>query len=78
MNAKYTAVLNSEDLNNNEIKMKDNKTKTEEMISLDVLIYYLDEKLNTGFEDINEEEFSHHDGCDCCGHDDCDCSCHDE
>ena len=78
LNAKYTAVLNSEDLNNNEIKMKDNKTKTEEMISLDVLIYYLDEKLNTGFEDINEEEFSHHDGCDCCGHDDCDCSCHDE
>lgn len=45
LKAKYTAVLNSEDLDNNEIKIKNNKTKEEEIISLDVLIYYLDEKL---------------------------------
>lgn len=63
LKAKYVAVLNSEDLNNNEIKIKNNKTKEEEIISLDVLIYYLDEQLNTGFEDINEEMLED----DCCG-----------
>lgn len=51
LNAKYIAVLNSEDLNNNEIKIKNNKTKEEEIISLDVLIYYLDEKLSSEIED---------------------------
>ena len=63
LKAKYVAVLNSEDLNNNEIKIKNNRTKEEEIISLDVLIYYLDEQLNTGFEDINEEMLED----DCCG-----------
>lgn len=74
LNAKYIAILNSEDLDNNEIKIKNNKTKEEEIISLDVLIYYLDEQLNAGCED---------DDCDCggecnCGSDDdCgdDCNC---
>ena len=55
LGAKYLAILNSEDLNNNEVKIRNNKTKEEEIISLDVLIYYLDEQLNTGYEDINEE-----------------------
>ena len=65
LNAKFTCVLNSEDLNNNEVKIKNNKTKEEEIISLDVLIYYLDEMINAG----NEE-----DECDCgCGHDHCSC-----
>ena len=62
LNAKFIAVLNSEDLNNNEIKIKNNKTKEEEIISLDALIYYLDEQLNSMEEDS----------------DDCDCGCHDE
>ena len=62
MNAKFIAVLNSEDLNNNEIKIKNNKTKEEEIISLDALIYYLDEQLNA----MEEES------------DDCDCGCHEE
>ena len=68
LKAKFTAVLNSEDLNNNEIKIKNQATGEEEIISLDVLIYYLDEKLNTG------DEFG-----DCgCGDEDCDCGddCH--
>ena len=72
LNAKYTCVLNSDDLNNNEVKIKNNKTKEEEIISLDVLIYYLDEKLNTEFG----EEF---DDCECgCGHhhkEEHECSC---
>ncbi len=64
LNARFTCVLNSEDLNNNEVKIKDNRTKEEEIISLDVLIYYLDEKLNASLE---EDE-------DCnCGCDDHDC-----
>ena len=67
LNSNFIAVLNSDDLNNNEIKIKNTKTKEEEIISLDVLIYYLDEKLSS------EEE------CNCgCG-DECDgnCHCHD-
>ena len=62
LNAKFIAVLNSEDLNNNEIKIKNNRTKEEEIISLDALIYYLDEQLNA----MEEES------------DDCNCGCHDE
>ena len=61
LNAKFTAVLNSEDLNNNEVKIKNQKTGEEEVISLDVLIYYLDEK-------CKDDEFDY------CG-DDCDCGC---
>ncbi len=71
LNAKYTAILNSEDLDNNEIKIKNNKTKEEEIISLDALIYYLDEKLSSETEE--------YDGCSCgeCNGDcDDECSCH--
>ena len=66
LHAKYIAVLNSADLDNNEVKIKNNKTKEEEIISLDVLIYYLDEKLNTGLEGVDD---------DCC-HGECDGHCH--
>ena len=68
LNSKFIAILNSEDLTNNEIKIKNNKTKEEEIISLDVLIYYLDEKLTTDSDE-----------CDCgCSHE-CSCDCnHDE
>ena len=73
LNAKYICVLNSEDLNNNEVKIKNNKTKEEEIISLDVLIYYLDEKLNTEFGEDFEDD------CECgCGHhheEEHECSC---
>ena len=70
LGAKYVAILNSEDLNNNEVSIKNNKTKEEEIISLDALIYYLDEKLNSGSEfDEAIEDFEHEceDEC-CCGH----------
>ena len=42
LNSKFLVILNSEDLNNNEVKVKNNKTKEEEIISLDALFYYLD------------------------------------
>lgn len=68
LKAKYIAVLNSEDLDNNEIKIRNNKTKEEEIISLDALIYYLDEKINTSLE----EEYDQCDD-DCCCGDNCNC-----
>ena len=57
LNAKYISVLNDKDLDENEIKIKDNKTKEEEIISMDALIYFLDEKLNSSIniELIDEE-----------------------
>lgn len=64
LNAKYVAVLNSESLNNNEITIKNNKTKEEEIINLDVLIYYLDEKLNTT-DDFDYDMSSCSDECSC-------------
>ena len=67
LNAKFTCILNSEDLNNNEVKIKNNKTKEEEIISLDVLIYYLDEMINTTYDE---------DECSCgCAHEHSECSC---
>ena len=83
LNAKYIAVLNSEDLDNNEIKIKNNKTKEEEIISLDVLIYYLDEKLNSGVEeDTCGCGNDCHCGDECSCDDDCHCEsgckCHEE
>ncbi len=88
LKAKFTCVLNSEDLNNNEVKVKNNKTKEEEIISLDALIYYLDEKLNTMEDDdcCCDDDCECEDGChcgdDCHCVDDChcgdDCHCHDK
>ena len=65
LNSKFTIVLNSDDLKNNEVKIKNNKTKDEEIVSLDALIYYLDENLT---ED---------DECECgCDHDEeHECNC---
>ena len=63
LNSKFTIVLNSSDLENNEVKIKNNKTKTEEIVNIDALIYYLDENLDDA------------DNCDC--HDD-NCKCDDE
>ncbi len=54
LNCKYTMVLNSEDLKQNEVKIKNTKTKDEDIISLDALIYYLDENLNEEIYDENE------------------------
>ena len=74
-------MLNSDDLNNNEVKIKNNKTKEEEVISLDVLIYYLDEMINTTCDD--ECDCGCQDGEECtCGDDchcgeSCDCGCQD-
>ena len=64
LKSKFTIVLNSEDLENNEVKVKNTSTKEEDVVSLDALIYYLDENM--------------YDNCDCdddcnCNHEHCDC-----
>ena len=77
LNAKYLILLNDEDLKNDEVKIKNNKTKEEELVPIDYLLYFLDEHL--------EEEDYDLDSCGCgCGHgdkhkcdDDCDCGCKD-
>ena len=78
LNAKFICVLNSEDLDNNEVKIKNNKTKEEEIISLDALLYYLDEKLTLSDDDCCGDECCHGD-CDdeCCCDGECgdDCCC---
>ena len=75
LNAKFICVLNSEDLDNNEVKIKNNKTKEEEIISLDALLYYLDEKITSLDDDCCGDECCHGD-CDdeCC----CDGGCGDD
>ncbi len=57
LQSKYLLLLNSDDLKENVVTVKNNKTKEEEKIDLDYLIYYLDEHLE-------EEEHLHlgHDG----------------
>ncbi len=45
LNSKFLIILNSEDLDNGEVNVKNNKTKAEEKIQLEYLIYYLDEHL---------------------------------
>ena len=78
LNAKFICVLNSEDLDNNEVKIKNNKTKEEEIISLDALLYYLDEKITSLDDDCCGDGCCHGD-CDdkCCCDDGCgdDCCC---
>ena len=69
LNSKFLVILNSEDLNNNEVKIKNNKTKEEEIISLDALIYYLDEKLTIDSDDCDCDHDCNGD----CGHDGCHC-----
>ena len=75
LNSKYLIILNDEDLNNGVVQVKNVKTKEEEKIDLEYLIYYFDEKLA---DDDSCYEGECHCGDDCrCG-DDCDCGddCH--
>lgn len=75
LNSKYLIILNDEDLNNGLVQVKNVKTKEEDKIDLEYLIYYFDEKLA---DDENEEYDLEH-KCHCGDHCDCgdDCHCHD-
>ena len=73
LKAKYLIILNDEDLKNDEIKIKNNKTKEEELISIDYLLYYLDENL---LEDDYDDNSCCGDDCNCKGEHDHKCKCH--
>ncbi len=77
INSKFVVVLNDEELNNNELKIKNNKTREENLISIDTLIYYLDEKLME--DDLEDHGHSHNyscgDDCHCEGDCSSDCNC---
>lgn len=61
LNAKFTIVLNSEELNEDEVTVKCTKTKEETKVQLDALIYYLDENLaEEDFDCCCEGECHHH------------------
>lgn len=51
-NSKFLIILNDKDLAKDEVKVKNNKTKEEELVMSDYLIYYFDEKLSD-IEDIH-------------------------
>ena len=52
LNSRYLILLNDEDLANDEIKIKNNVTKEEDLIKVEYLLYYFDEKFNA----LNESE----------------------
>lgn len=70
LKSKLLIILNSEDLNNGEVLVKNNKTKTEEKVMLEYLIYYLDENLVDEEDTLDLSKFGHKHECDC---DECDC-----
>jgi len=70
LNSKYLGILNSNDIDNNIITIKNNKTKEEDKIDMEYLIYYFDEKLSLEDDlDVHQCECGHdHDNGEChCG-----------
>lgn len=75
LNSKFLIILNSEELNDGVLRIKNTKTKKEDLISVEYLIYYLDENLNEeengDFDldkfqseiDIEQYEDCNHDNC---------------
>ena len=61
LNSKFIIIIGEEEINNNFVTIKNNKTKEEQKVELEYLIYYLDEMLSNNHE--------------CTGEDDCDCGC---
>lgn len=84
LKAKYLIILNDEDLAKDEIKIKNNKTKEEDTVGIDYLLYYLDEHLSEEDYDIDGDDectcgcghkHEHEEECSCGGHH---CHCEDE
>ena len=44
-NSKYLIILNSEDLKDYKVKVKDNTTKEEELVNINDLVDYLDSRV---------------------------------
>ena len=81
---KYYIILNSEDIKNHQVKVKNASTKSEELVDIDYIIYYLDEALKYSDDYMTYDNIGVDDGChcenDCQCDDDChcgdDCHCH--
>lgn len=71
LNSKFLIILNDNDLARDEVKIKNNKTKEEEMVGIDYIMYYLDEHLS------DEDEYYSDNSCDCKSHDH-KCGCNDD
>ena len=67
LKSKYLIILNSEDLNNGQVKIKNNQTKEEETVEIEYLLYFLDEHLQ-------EEEYLDYDIEECSCGNDCNCN----
>ncbi len=72
LNSKFLLILNSEDLDNGEVQIKNTETKQEDKISIEYIMYYLDEQLVDMEDSCDCGCDDHHDSCEC-GHD---CKCH--
>ena len=64
-NSKYLILLNSDDLNEGLITIKNNKTKEEEKIMMEYIIYYFDEHISDDNLPIEADFHNHEEGCDC-------------
>lgn len=72
LKSKYLIILNSEDINNGQVKIKNNETKEEELIEIEYLIYYLDEHIEENIPEYQiDENCSCEEECNCTNH----CSC---
>lgn len=75
LNSKFLIILNSEELNDGLVKIKNTKTKQEEMVDVQYLIYYLDENISDSDDDLDLSD-------DCCNEEccngECSCHCHDD
>ena len=65
LKSKFLIILNDSDLMNDEVKVKNNTTKEEELIGIDYIMYYLDEHLSSDNDSCCDD--------DCCWDDDCHC-----
>ena len=72
MNSKFYVLLNSEDINNGQVKIRNASTKEEELVDIDYIIYYLDEALKYQDEYATYEGFEIENKTCNCG-DDCTC-----
>lgn len=90
LNSRFLIILNDADLENNQVKIKNNKTKEEESVDIDYILYYLDEHLASE-DDLDSDcgcgcGHEHEEGHEChcggkgnCGSGDhCDCHSHEE
>ena len=74
LGAKFLIILNGDDLTNGLITVKNNSTKEEEKVTMEELMYFLDEHLNEDDCDCDDDcncESSH--GCDCMNGEECSC-----